>query len=79
MVNDAVSILLFRSVTDFVKSTQKVAGETDNDVSNDGVTASDMLLMILQFIYLAFMSILIGIAFGLLASFILKKIPSMKE
>ncbi len=66
VINDAVSILLFRAVSDLVKGKQ------------EGMETEDILMMLLQFLYLSLMSILIGIFFGLLASIILKHIPSLK-
>ena len=59
VVNDAVSILLFRAVS----------YHSDDD---------SVVLLSATFLYLSLMSILIGITVGLLASLILKHMPSLQ-
>lgn len=59
IVNDAVSIILFHSVSSYV--------------TGDKLTAWAPLVIIWKFIKLSFISLLIGIAFGLFGSFLTKQ------
>lgn len=70
VVNDAVSILLYRAIEKLIES-----------MSGDefALTWGDVGNTFLQFLYLSAVSVLIGIGYGLLASFMLKRVPSMKE
>jgi NhaP-type Na+/H+ or K+/H+ antiporter len=70
IVNDAVSILLFRAV-------KEVFGETD---SKDVSLSWDISLQISwDFIALSFFSLLIGICIALILSFVFKKVPAFSE
>ena len=68
IVNDAVSIILFNTVNDFAKSS--------DDKEFDGKAVS---LITLNFLILGVVSILIGLAFGLLQSYIMKKARSLTK
>jgi NhaP-type Na+/H+ or K+/H+ antiporter len=70
IVNDAVSILLFRTVKTVFD------GATPTDV---GFSAEIVLTMIIDFLYLSFFSLLIGIGIGLILSLVFKKSDAFYE
>ena len=92
IVNDAVSILLFRSIEDLiVASKQFIPNSPDKPAGGDighnlrnlagnefSLLSSDSLKILSAFWFISLLSVLIGVGFGLLASFIFKKIPTLK-
>lgn len=61
IINDAIAIVIFRSVKNFVVET------------NTGLTLYTLFLILLDFIKLLFLSVFIGLAIGLLISLFFKK------
>ena len=92
IVNDAVSILLFRSIEDLIiNSKEFIPNISDKPAGGDGkgslrnlagnefsLLSSDSLKILSGFWFISLLSVLIGVGFGLLASFIFKKIPTLK-
>jgi len=75
VVNDAVSILLFRAVEQLIKEERSSKQFGDDDSLH--LTVSDVGLMFLNFAVLSFCSIFTGIFFGLLTAFILKNLQHL--
>jgi len=61
IINDAVAIIIFRSVSNFVTE------------ENQGITFVTTLLIFADFLYLFFFSLAIGVLFGLGISYFLKR------
>eukprot|EP00743_Colponemidia_sp_Colp-15_P009650 GILK01010556.1.p1 GENE.GILK01010556.1~~GILK01010556.1.p1 ORF type:complete len:586 (-),score=83.02 GILK01010556.1:269-1987(-) len=70
VVNDAISILLFRTIDNYV-------GAKPTDSLNLDYSATGMIF--LQFVYLTVASLAIGIVVGLISSRLLKITPSLKD
>ena len=64
VINDAVAILLFKAIENVINS----GGQ------NDSLGKDQIVKMIFEFIYLASSSLFLGIFFGLMASYMLKKV-----
>jgi NhaP-type Na+/H+ or K+/H+ antiporter len=64
IVNDAIAIVIFRSIKNFVSE------------ENSGFSSYTVLLIVLDFIKLLFLSVLVGIVIGLLISLFFKKFQS---
>jgi NhaP-type Na+/H+ or K+/H+ antiporter len=71
IVNDAVSILLFRTV--------KTVFDDKNQETDDGFSMEIVVVMIIDFLYLLFFSLLIGIGIGLILSLVFKKSDAFYE
>ena len=74
-MNDAVAILIFRSVEQMVASTNVQVPHG----SSASMKGSQLIGLFFNFVYLTTMSILIGIFFGLVCSFLFKKFPELDE
>ena len=66
IVNDAVCIILFNAVKDFTES-------------GEALTAGNAALIGLDFIILGFLSIILGLGFGLACSYLFKKVRSLSK
>lgn len=81
IVNDAVSILIFETIMK-VFDGSKAKHKSDSYTSEDAgqmITWEDFGYVCLHFIYLSFVSIAIGIAFGFMSAFLSKRINTLKE
>lgn len=67
VVNDAVSILLYRAVENLIKAEQTTHAMTS-------VTSEEIIMMLITFGYLSVCSISIGVFFGLLCAYIFKNL-----
>lgn len=73
VVNDAISILLFRAVEKMMKAdvaAGKIGGMDDSKGLQ--ITFTDVMSIGISFCYLSFCSIFIGIFFGLLCAYVFK-------
>jgi NhaP-type Na+/H+ or K+/H+ antiporter len=70
VINDAVSIVLFHATENILHE------EEDGSVSFGAVEATEILL---SFLFITSVSIVIGVAFGLLSSILIKKLPGINE
>lgn len=92
IINDAVSILIFRSVEDLIRTSQisyenvpdkSVVDDPDNNLKrllygSLDFSFGDAFYILSKFAMISFLSILLGVAFGLAASFICKNVPTLK-
>lgn len=91
IINDAVSILIFRSVETLIQEAMLQEHQDDNQkkggMENDTnrmlsgdltLDFSDIFFMFYRFVVISGFSILVGVAFGLVASFISKHVPTLK-
>jgi len=75
VVNDAVSILLFRAVEQLIREDAE-DGVTSNSLE---VTMGDIGAMMINFTILSLCSVIIGIFFGLVTAFVLKNLPHLDQ
>jgi NhaP-type Na+/H+ or K+/H+ antiporter len=75
VVNDAVSILLYRAID----SSIRVNGVGQQGGSALVLSGQEVLQMCVGFATLSFSSIILGIVFGLLCSLLLKVIPKLEH
>ena len=92
IINDAVSILIFRSVEGLIRSSKvpeynipdKQPGVVDNNenrmliAGHLDLTMGDAFFAVYKFSIITCLSILIGVIFGLVSSFICKNVPTLK-
>lgn len=92
IINDAVSILLFRSVEDLIRNSKDVVinvpdkqepAEIENglrmlNTQELDLGSGDVVWGLCRFGIIASLSIIIGISFGLAASFVFKNVPTLK-
>lgn len=64
VINDAVSIVLFRAVV---------------ELGSDGLETVEVLELLWNFVYMCSMSVIVGFSCGLLCALLLKHIPKMRE
>jgi NhaP-type Na+/H+ or K+/H+ antiporter len=78
VVNDAVSILLFRAVERLMKvEIEENGGFTNKSELN--ISMNEIGLMFISFVVLTFCSIVIGLSFGLLCAFVFKHLSDLEN
>ncbi|CDW76774.1 sodium hydrogen exchanger [Stylonychia lemnae] len=75
IVNDSVSILLFRAINELIKN-QTLNNEGASDKGDSIISRENLIDMSFQFIQLSICSLLLGISVGLFTSLILKHMPN---
>ena len=73
VVNDGVSILLFKAVEKVIASQGASAGDTFS------ITSDQVFGTLLNFLIISVVSILMGLAFGLFSAFVFKRLPSLNH
>lgn len=82
VVNDAVAILLFHAVEELIiREKQEIPDFKYNRKSDQGLnlTTNDMLIMLGHFLVLSVFSIMIGVLFGLLNSYVFKTLRDLDK
>jgi NhaP-type Na+/H+ or K+/H+ antiporter len=81
VVNDAISILLYRAVEGMIILHNKETAESGgvHDGGKFSIGGSEIWKTFLNFIILCIASVSIGIIFGLLTAYIFKKITTLKD
>lgn len=76
VVNDAAAILIYQAVVEMIESSKDGDNASQNDLP---ITAGIIGKTIWNFIYISILSILLGLAFGLISAFVSKFFTSFKE
>jgi NhaP-type Na+/H+ or K+/H+ antiporter len=75
VVNDAAAILIYQAVVEMIESST----HSSSSESNLPITAGLIGKTVWNFIYISFLSILLGILFGLISAFVSKFFTSFRE
>ncbi len=76
VVNDAAAILIYQAVVEMIQSNQGGASSSKQDLP---ISAKLIGLTVWNFLYISFLSILLGVAFGLISAAVSKFFTSFKE
>jgi NhaP-type Na+/H+ or K+/H+ antiporter len=77
VVNDAVAILIFKSVEKMIESSQSKEEEDVIDTRGVEITSKEILKTVLDFFTLTLSSLALGIAIGLMSAFVFKHVKSL--
>lgn len=79
VVNDAVSILIFKSVEKMVEGSHGNEKEDVIDLTGVEITTNEIFKTIGQFFLLTSLSLLVGIGVGLVSAFVFKHVKSLQH
>jgi len=76
VVNDAAAILIYQAVVEMIKSSEGNESSSNQDLP---ITAKIIGLTVWNFLYISFLSILLGVVFGLISAAVSKFFTSFHE